>query len=225
MNNQELLKRLEYSALAYSNKYPYIPGCELLFIDTGKIGVQLLVKAEQDELMIAFRGTDSLEDAITDVRFWKQTIPYNNNSSKIRVHTGFINAYKSDCVRNTVWNLITPDIHRIVVTGHSYGAALAVLCAVDLQYNFDKIDYEVFLYGCPKVGNRAFAKSYNKRLFKTYRVENSNDAVTKVPFWIMGYRHVGIRIHVGAPRLFFWLSVKDHSLRRYYENIWKRLGV
>jgi hypothetical protein len=31
------------------------------------------------------------------------------------------------------------------------------------------------------VGNRAFAKSYNRRVFKTLRVENGNDIVTRVP--------------------------------------------
>lgn len=80
--------------------------------------------------------------------------------------------------------------------------ALAVLCAVDLQYNFPSKDCEVILFGCPRVGNRAFQRSYNQRVFKTLRVENGNDIVTKIPLALWGFRHVGIPIRIGTPRCF-----------------------
>lgn len=108
------------------------------------------------------------------------------------------------------------------VMGHSYGAALAVLCAVDLEYNFPRKDYEVFLFGCPRIGNRAFKKSYNKRVFKTFRVDNSNDIITKIPFALWGYRHVGIKIHIGIPRILGVVSFNDHRPQKYYTNLFKK---
>ena len=150
---------------------------------------------------------------------YKRQIPYDNTSSKIRVHTGFINAYKAPGVRDALHAFMDDGVCRVTVTGHSLGAALAVLCAVDLQYNFPEKDYEVFLFGCPRVGNRAFQKSYNKRVFKTMRVENGNDIVTKVPPAILGYRHVGIRIHTGPPRIPLFVWPEDHRQQRYYQNL------
>ena len=79
--------------------------------------------------------------------FWKKCIPYGNTCSKVRVHTGFLNAYKSKQVRNRLLNMVTPEIRRIHICGHSYGAALSVLCAVDLQYNFPDRDIEVIVFG------------------------------------------------------------------------------
>lgn len=221
MDKQELLRRFEYSALAYSNV------CETdeerVFIDSGPIGVQYLVQKKDNELYVSFRGTDELRDALTHIQFWKKVIPYGNGKSKIRVHTGFLKAYKCDEVRKTIWEFVDESINKVVLVGHSYGAALAVLCAVDLQYNFGGRDYEVALFGCPRVGNKAFVKSYNERIFKTLRIENGNDIVTKVPFRIMGYRHVGTKIHIGFLRIFGVFSIRDHSLQSYYEHLLKIL--
>ena len=109
---------------------------------------------------------------------------------------------------------------KITVTGHSLGAALAVLCAIDLQYNFENHDIEVYLFGCPRVGNAAFAKSYNKRIFKTLRVSNGNDIVTKIPPAILGFRHVGTEIHIGRLRLPHIFSFNQHRPQNYYRNLW-----
>ncbi len=102
------------------------------------------------------------------------------------------------------------------MAGHSYGAALAVtLRRRPRRYHYPCLDYEVLLFGCPRVGNRAFRKSYNKRVFKTLRVENGNDIVTKVPPALWGFRHVGVKIHVGAPRLPGVVSLNQHRPQYY----------
>ncbi len=97
-----------------------------------------------------------------------------------------------------------------------------MLCGVDVEYNFPEKEIEVIVFGCPRVGNSAFAKSYNKRVFQTVRVENGNDIVTKVPFILMGYRHVGMKVHVGRPRLPFFVSALAHYPASYYQNMIKR---
>lgn len=154
---------------------------------------------------LPFGGPTRPKTGQHNLAFWKKCIPYDNTCSKIRVHSGFLAAYKDPHVRGRIHRFITSDIHTVHIMGHSLGAAMAVLCGVDLEYNFPHRDYEVYLFGCPRVGNKAFQTSYNRRVFKTLRVENGNDIVTKIPLWIMGYRHVGIPIHVGrrACRLCF----------------------
>ena len=214
---------MEISASAYRDVQPYLPYTCIKMIDDTKSGTQYFLRKDRDILWITFRGTDSPKDWKTDLTFWKKAIPYDNSNTNIRVHTGFINAYKAKCVRDKILQTVTDDINYIKITGHSLGAALAVLCAVDIQYNYPDRDIEVFLFGCPRVGNKAFITSYNKRVNKTVRIENGNDIVTKLPFVFMGYRHVGAKIHIGKPRLPFFLSINDHYPHRYYSGLLNKL--
>lgn len=223
MNKSDVINAMELSALAYRNVQPQLACETLTVIDDAESGVQCYVRRNGGTLSITFRGTNSGQDWKTDFTFWKKTIPYDNTVSKIRVHTGFINAYKSLGVRDRLHSLVTRDVQSIHISGHSYGAALAVLCAVDLEYNHPEKDIEVLLFGCPRVGNSAFRKSYNKRVFKTLRIENGNDIVTKIPFASWGYRHVGIRLHVGPPRIFGLLSGNQHQPQNYHSSIFTQL--
>ena len=221
MDLKRVLKMVEYCGMSYSNFQPENSCEELIFINDKKTDVQCFLRINKDELTITFRGSDSKKDWQTDAKFWKTTVPYGNYSSKIRVHAGFIGAYKSPDIRLEIQNYVNVfNIQKIYITGHSYGAALAVLCAVDLQYNFPKKDYEVIVFGCPRVGNNAFKQSYNLRIFKTLRVENKCDIVTKVPFAFLGYRHVGARLKIGGPKVGLPISMKCHTLQEYYSDIW-----
>jgi len=222
MNHIELIKSLELSASAYRDIQPHSPHIRTDIIDDGKAGVKCFLridKREKNTLRITFRGTDTPTEWFSNFRFSKKTIPYNNEKSKIRVHTGFLNSYKTPNVRDKILAAITGDIHHVKISGHSRGAALAVLCAVDIQYKFPDRDIEAVLFGCPRVGNSAFVRSFNRRVNKTLRIENANDIVTKVPFVLMGYRHVGARLHIGSFRFPLRLSVNDHLTHNYYSGL------
>ena len=219
LDHKETLELLTCSAIAYQQIQPRQEGIRLVVIDDRPTDVQCYLRFYGRKLLITFRGTNSCKDWMHDFAFWKKCIPYGNTQSPIRVHTGFLNAYKSKGVRGEIHKLITDDIESVTVTGHSYGAALSVLCAVDLQYNFPDKHVQAAVFGCPRVGNKAFASSYNKRVFLTLRVENGNDIVTKVPFAFLGFRHVGIRVHCGTKRLPLVLNPLDHYPQRYYQNL------
>jgi predicted lipase len=186
-------------------------------------GVQYFLRRNRDILWIVFRGSDTPQDWKTNLTFWKKTIPYDNTKTKIRVHTGFLNAYKQSEVRERILESITDSTNYIRISGHSQGAALAVLCAVDVQYNFPDKDIETVLFGCPRIGNKAFALSYNKRVDKTVRVENGNDIVTKLPFAVLGYRHAGAKMHIGTPRLPLVFRAHDHYPHEYYSALLNKL--
>ena len=219
MNKNNLLNELEYTAIAYKNIQPESDKSRLITINDERTDIQCYIRTNRKETNITFRGTSSIRDWLTDLRFWKKKIPYNEVSPNIKVHSGFIDAYKSKNVRLKIHEIVKENVCKIKVSGHSYGAGLAVLCAIDLEYNFPNRDYEVYLFGCPRVGNKAFKDSYDKRIFKTFRVYNGNDIVTKIPFALFGYRHVGIGIHVGDPRVFGIWSFKDHNPQDYYRGI------
>lgn len=211
---------LEYCGMSYSNCQPENSNEKLIFINDKKTDVQCFLRIKDGVLIIVFRGSDSKKDWKVDFKFWKTMVPYSNFLSKIKVHSGFISTYKSRNVRGEIHKFINENIKKVCVTGHSYGAALAILCAVDLKYNFPQKDYEVVVFGCPRVGNNAFKKSYNLRLFKTIRVENKRDIVPTVPFAFLGYRHVGARLKIGKSNFFKPFSMKEHNLQEYYSNIW-----
>ncbi len=223
MNKHDVISAMELSALAYQQEQPQITRQQLTILDATVTGVQCYLRQWGDCLTIIFRGTDSAQDWDTDFAFGKKEVPYGNTESPIRVHGGFLDAYKAPTVRNRIHKFITPHVHKVRITGHSYGAALAVLCSLDLQFNFPEKDYEVFLFGCPRVGNKAFQQSYNNRIFKALRIENGNDIVTKMPPKMLGFHHVGIPIHVGARRRPFVFSFRDHNTQEYYANLFMQL--
>ena len=221
MTINDIVGALEFAGEAYAPIQPR-GEVQLTTIDDAPSGVQCFLRREGSLLRVAFRGSDSKTDWRHNLQFMKKCIPYDNPDSAVRVHTGFLNAYKVPQVRRRIQDMVNSSVRRILVSGHSLGAALAVLCAVDLQYNFPDRDIECIVFGCPRVGNAAFRDSYNKRVFKTIRVQNGNDVVTKVPLRIMGYRHVGILVSVGAPRLPGLITFHSHDPKRYYENLLKR---
>ena len=218
MNKNDIIKMLEYSGESYNDIEKNNPTGLIYNINDSITDVSYNIRLFKDVLVICFRGSDSEKDWSFNLDFHQKVIPYGNIKSDIRVHSGFLNAYKSKNVRNKIKSFINNDIKKIKLTGHSYGAALAILCAVDLQYNFCNKDYEVIVFGAPRVGNKAFRDSYNRRIFKTLRIENKSDIVTKLPLRLMGYRHVGARLIIGNNFLF--PSMKKHYLQEYYSNIW-----
>lgn len=77
--------------------------------------------------------------------------------------------------------------NKAKATGHSLGAALAYLAAMDLL----KAGYDVNLYnfGQPRVGNDAYALYANKMITEQYRHTHYKDIVPHVPGDAMGFKH------------------------------------
>ncbi len=212
---EQILKELEYSAQIYDRGIVFCNG-QTICSDCEN---EYCINVSGRVVTIVFRGTYSKNEWASNLRFCKKKVPYGNFDSPIRVHSGFIDTYKKRDIRNKIHSLIPDNCCKIVVTGHSRGAALAALCAVDLQYNFPDKNVEAYLFGCPRIGNVAFAKSYNNRVFKTLRIVNGNDIVTKIPPAIFGYRHIGTRISVGHIRTPLVFSKKAHYPSMYYKNL------
>ena len=112
-----------------------------------------------------------------------------------KVHKGFYEAFESarDGVRSAVQDLKQKyPSYKVVVTGHSLGAAMALLTALDLQTSstVTKGDLRLFDYGCPRVGNDAFAAWASDQLVDRNRVTHHKDMVVHVPTENMGFTHI-----------------------------------
>jgi hypothetical protein len=134
------------------------------------------------------------------------------------------------------------EIPNIIVTGHSLGGALATFCAQDVAYSVNilykglKTRVMCVTFGSPRVGNWKFEKWYigqtnikqkkdwfhyedipNQLDLKVYRFANKNDAITRQPSCLTGWKHVGEKCYIRGPRIYPGLSAKDHEPVKYKE--------
>jgi len=134
--------------------------------------------------IVAFAGTDPgvIKTVLTDGK----TLPDASG-----VHPGFRAALEA------VWPqllqaIALPDRGRLLVTGHSLGAALAVLAAARLQGEAGITADAVYGFGLPRVGGTQFGAIYEPVLgARTFRLVNGDDPVPSVPPPVLGFRHVG----------------------------------
>lgn len=88
----------------------------------------------------------------------------------------------------------------ITLTGHSLGAALAVLSAFDLVENgVSDIPVSAIVFGCPQVGNKAF----NDRILefpnlKILHVKNNIDLIPLYPSGLFGYVNTGTLLEIDS---------------------------
>ncbi len=83
---------------------------------------------------------------------------------------------------------------KIVVTGHSLGAALATFAALDIKTKLNpKTSILFYTYGSPRAGDQGFTDYLLTQFPGTgyHRVVHTNDIVPHVPITIMGFNHGG----------------------------------
>jgi pimeloyl-ACP methyl ester carboxylesterase len=132
-------------------------------------------------VIVAFRGTqpDDKRDLLTDlnIRFMPRRAG--------RVHCGFMEAL------DDIWPALEAELttlagRKVWFCGHSLGGALATLAADRFAETRG-----VCTFGCPLVGDAAFADDFNDRLRdKCFRYVNHHDIVTRVPPSVISYTHV-----------------------------------
>lgn len=127
---------------------------------------------------VVFRGTQANKatDILVDLRFGLK--PWRGLG---RVHRGFRETYESleDAIGK--W-LARRPAGRLVVTGHSLGAAMATVMAAVRE------EAELVTFGSPRVGDAAFAARFEARAVRRY--VDCTDGVTIVPPRFIGYRHI-----------------------------------
>jgi triacylglycerol lipase len=153
---------------------------------------QAVVATRNDHAVVAFRGTESATDFLTDLSFRK--IPFQagpaGSPTVGKAHRGFAQAL------NAVWSPVLAALsgvgpkQPIFVCGHSLGAALAKLAALRLVSHGMNVA-GVYVYGAPRVGDAEFRDAYNSVLkAQTFLHINHDDVVPTVPPRWVGFDHV-----------------------------------
>jgi len=106
-----------------------------------------------------------------------------------RVHRGFARAL--GLVLPVLRKSLPEDSRRLIITGHSLGAAMATLAASLLE------PAELYTFGEPRVGNCTFANFMHRQCavgLIYHRYVDCCDIVSRVPPKWLGFRHAG-RLH------------------------------
>jgi triacylglycerol lipase len=149
-----------------------------------KNGTQAFLAKNNEFAVLAFRGTqpERWEDVRTDLRVLKlRTIDG-------RVHIGFKNAF--DDVKDDITEELRKHLGKmpLYITGHSLGAALATVATQEIEEEFDDLVAACYTFGSPRVGDGKYEKAIKVPF---YRIVNSTDIVTLVPFLLGTFVHVG----------------------------------
>lgn len=171
-------------------------------------GVVYILFYNDEYIVVSFKGTSTFNDIISDINFIKVDDTYNIPG---KFHKGFHDLILKDNIAENILqeiNALNLDLNKLVITGHSLGAALATVFHAFLK-NVN-ISSELINYGSPRVGDYTFSE-YTKSI----RVVQGNDIVTKLP--IIGYRHLNGYVHIGNKCSVKYFS--DHSLEKYYLNL------
>ncbi|XP_010941432.1 phospholipase A1-Ibeta2, chloroplastic-like [Elaeis guineensis] len=155
------------------------------------------------DIVIALRGTATCLEWAENFRAGLVPVDDGSDNSTLRsphapkVECGFWSLYKTAGDRvPSLSASVVEEVRRLVnqykgeelsitVTGHSLGAALAVLVADELSSSIpDAPPIAVFSFGGPRVGNRGFADRVEGGGVKVLRVVNAHDMVTRVPLGV-----------------------------------------
>ncbi|XP_019170223.1 PREDICTED: phospholipase A1-II 1-like [Ipomoea nil] len=211
------------------------------------------------DIIVCWRGTVRPSEWVNDFEF--SLVPatkiFGNGANNIpQVHRGFYFIYTSENP-NSAFNAtsardqILSEMKRLVelykdeevsitVCGHSLGAALATLNAIDIVTNginttSDGKAFPVtgFIYASPKTGDRNFKNAYNAATPNLHllRVRNEPDIIADVPpaTPFGGYRDVGVELRINVTKSGYVKPVSGvwnwHNLEGYLHGIAGTKGV
>lgn len=154
------------------------------------------VLTSQESNILVFRGTQTQADWLRNLNATQQEYVAPSGEVYGEVHAGFLKLMRQK---------IKPSLSEIVkqldptipcyITGHSLGAAIATLAAMEIvqiapQFQ-DKI--QLYAYAGPRVGSQTFAKIHSQLIPNSYRIVNLGDSVPLVPPITLGnsYTHLG----------------------------------
>lgn len=136
--------------------------------------------SSQSRIYVSYRGSESIQNWIDNLDAVLTDYPLCGGCE---VHKGF---YKAE---TSIFNEVLTEVkslkaqfpsYNVVVTGHSLGAAMATLTAMDLK-NAGVTNVKMINFGSPRVGNTDFANWYSSNMESRARVTHHKDMVPHSP--------------------------------------------
>jgi triacylglycerol lipase len=182
-------------------------------------------------LVIAFRGTNSILDVLSDVDYGQDPLDLSPGLANAgKTHEGFTDVYKS--LRNQLLGALAGQpAAPTFVTGHSLGGAIATIAALDAASNAGNLPRPtIYTFAAPRVGDPTFSALFDARFngvanTSSWRIVNRNDLVPYLPpaeifdpfaFQTLTYQHVldwrPIAFQTGD-------VIENHSLDNYIAHL------
>ena len=127
------------------------------------IGYTILHRDDKDEIIIAFSGTKSYPQLMSEVArsfYVDYTIHADFKGARVMdyFYSFYVNQFRKDLQDQLKNHLEVHPDDTVVFTGHSLGGAMTVHASIDtiLAGWLDKSQLLVYTYGQPRVGNRVF---------------------------------------------------------------------
>ncbi|KAF8380588.1 hypothetical protein HHK36_028076 [Tetracentron sinense] len=189
------------------------------------------------DIVIALRGTATCLEWAENFRDLLVRVPGDEDSThgQAKVECGFMSLYKTggthvpslaESIQDEVQRLMhlyKGETLSITVTGHSLGAALALLAADELSTNVPEVPpIAVFSFGGPRVGNRGFANRLTSNGVKVLRIVNSQDVITRVPGMFVSE---GVDQKLRESNVKGVLDVLDNNMPWAYSHVGTELRV
>ncbi|DBA88587.1 TPA: hypothetical protein ACH3X1_004236 [Trebouxia sp. C0004] len=134
-----------------------------------------LLAEDNDALYVSFIGTKQRRDIMTNANIMQESLwpglPTAVDSQDVpAAHTGFLNRARGVPIQE-LYKLAKKLKKRLVLTGHSLGGAIALLCTLDLLHSLgDEPNPSVTCVGfaTPAVGNAALAEYVKNKGWQKY---------------------------------------------------------
>lgn len=191
------------------------------------IGIVAQNGADPTDIVIAIRGTEGIWEWLQDLKFLARTFPPVAGSGL--TEDGFTDMYLSfsffPSASSTFMqdmNALLPSNATVTIAGHSLGASLATLLALDMSVN---TNFPIILYtlASPRVGDLSFHNLFNHVVPNTYRVANRLDIVPKTPPPLL-YFHVGDETELIPSKTMKFDIACEHHLTSYLNMLGTLIG-
>ncbi|KIY68021.1 alpha/beta-hydrolase [Cylindrobasidium torrendii FP15055 ss-10] len=150
-----------------------------------------------DNIMSILNDADFVPDDI-DTRF------ITSAGDDVKVHNGFQDTFlhTADAILNaTMSALQSTGAQKLVLTGHSLGAAIATLDALMFKDALagSNVTMSTTLFGSPRIGNKEFADFLDSQLGSSLsRITNREDPVPLLPPQFLSFAHASGEVHINA---------------------------
>jgi len=183
------------------------------------LGVLSAIEQESGAAVLAFRGTQTFVDLKEDLRMHQVAFEFGG-----QIHSGFSQAYLA--VKQPVLEALraaSPPLTRLVVCGHSLGAALAVLVSASVASLMPGLELSLVCFACPRIGDAAFCRAVEALVPLHVRVQNEADVIPGLPPAVFPnmrrlsapwfYGHAGVPVSYQAN----WFSAtNNHNVANYW---------
>eukprot|EP00903_Cladosiphon_okamuranus_P008421 g8095.t1 len=186
---------------------------------------ECFVAANDDVILVVFRGTSEPEDWLTNVRGAPRGIAWCSDSEGCTIHRGFDDAV------GLMWEPLHKQImelygdgkgRKLYIAGHSLGGALATVAAARLAFEDDINIAGVYTVGSPRVFDPDFARKFDAKVNhdtamkdKVFRGRNNNDVITDLPPILpppFDYAHIGTEVYFDRSGTIDTASWRDRLL-------------